>query len=279
LANRSTSCESFWTTPLWNTWSLFVSLITFDFHNTLASCDRWFQLEIALLAREVHAALRSEHAPANRLIPDDELVRAYREVRTAVIASGRERDAIDSVMTTFGNLGFEADPLAASQEIDRLMHEAMADIAPIPGAPETVQALHDAGFTLGVVSSAIYPPFLGWALDAFGIADCFAFIVTSASSGAYKSDPAIYHHALGLADVDATNAVHIGDSPRWDATTAHEAGMRTVLLRTPTMDRYRDARDLVTPDLTLETLVDAHETIAAFARGRAGAGMLTEVVS
>lgn len=254
-------------------------LITFDFHNTLASCDRWFQLEIALLAQEVYAALRSEHTPDNLLISDDELVRAYRDVRTEVIASGKERDAIDSVMTTFAKLRFEADPLDAAREIDRLMHEAMVDIAPVAGAPETVRALHEAGFTLGVVSSAIYPPFLEWTLDAFGIADCFAFIVTSASAGAYKSDPAIYHHALSHVESEASDAVHIGDSPRWDATTAREAGMRTILLLTPTMDRYRDARDLVAPDLTLETLVGSHETIAAFARDGAERRSPVEVIA
>lgn len=256
-----------------------MTLITFDFHNTLASCDRWFQLEISLLAQEVYAALRSVHIPVDRLIPDDELVRAYREVRTAVIASGRERDALDSVMTTFSALDFEVEALDAALVIDRLMHEAMDDVAPIPGAPETVRALHADGFTLGVVSSAIYPPFLEWALDAFGISDCFDFIVTSASAGAYKSDPAIYHHALGIADVNAADAVHIGDSPRWDATTAREAGMRTVLLLTPTMDRYRDARDLTPPDLTLESLIDSSERIASFARAGANTGIPVEVVS
>ena len=53
-----------------------MTLITFDFHNTLASCDRWFQLEITLLASEVYTALRSEHTPADRIIPGDVLIRA-----------------------------------------------------------------------------------------------------------------------------------------------------------------------------------------------------------
>lgn len=239
-------------------------LVTFDFHNTIASCDRWFQLEIARLAAEVYAAVVPEHTPPDRLTPEDDLIRAYRVVRQDVIASGREKDALDSVMTTFAALGIPVDPLDAAQAIDRLMHEAATDIAPIPGAPEAVQALHGRGVTLAVVSSAIYPPFLDWTLEAFGIRDAFTTVVTSASAGIYKSDPAIYRHALALTGFPPAAGVHIGDSPRWDATTAKEAGMRTVLLASPTADRYRDERALLPPDLLLESFVGAEERLARF---------------
>lgn len=239
-------------------------LVTFDFHNTIASCDRWFQLEIARLAAEVYAAIVPDHTPPDRLIPEDDLVRAYRAVRQEVIASGRERDALDSVMTTFASLGISADPLDVAAAIDRLMHGAIDDLAPVPGAPEAVRALHDRGITLAVVSSAIYPPFLDWALEAFGIRDAFVQVVTSAAAGIYKSDPAIYRYALDLTGFPAHDAVHIGDSPRWDATTAKEAGMRTVLLASPTADRYRDDRALLPPDLLLASFVGAEERLAQF---------------
>ena len=239
-------------------------LVTFDFHNTLASCDRWFQLEIARFAAEVYTALTPAHTPPQRQLPETDLIGAYRAVRQEVIASGHEKDALASVMATFAALGIEADPLDVAHAIDRLMHEAADDIAPIPGAPETVRALRERDITLAVVSSAIYPPFLDWTLEAFGIRDAFTEVVTSASAGIYKSNPAIYQHALDLTGFSAPESVHIGDSPRWDATTAKEAGMRTVLLTSPTADRYRDERDLLPPDLILESFVGAEGRVVDF---------------
>ena len=239
-------------------------LVTFDFHNTLATCDRWFQLEIAQLASAVYAALLPDTLPPERRVSDDVLQRAYREVRKAVITSGREQDALASVMSAFAMEKIAFDPLRVSETIDRLMHDAASDVAPGPGAPELVRALRDRGYTLGVVSSAVYPPFLEWALESFGIADCFAFVVTSASAGVYKSDPDIYRQALTLAGSPPATAVHIGDSPRWDATTAKVAGMRTILLETNTADRYHDLRPLLPPDLVLESFVDAAPRVVAF---------------
>ncbi|MGN6483420.1 MAG: HAD family hydrolase [Thermomicrobiales bacterium] len=239
-------------------------LVTFDFHNTLAACDRWFQLEIARFAAEVYAALTPRHTPPHRLLPEADLIHAYRTVRQGVIASGHEKDALASVMATFSALGIEADPLEAAHAIDRLMHEAADDIAPILGAPDAVHALQERCVTLAVVSSAIYPPFLDWTLEAFGIRDAFSAIVTSASAGVYKSNPAIYRHALDLTGFSPASAIHIGDSPRWDATTAKEAGMRTVLLASSVADRYRDERGLLPPDLTLETFVGSEARLVEF---------------
>ncbi|MGC4105763.1 MAG: HAD family hydrolase [Thermomicrobiales bacterium] len=239
-------------------------LVTFDFHNTIASCDRWFQLEIARLAAEIYAALVPAHLPPERIVPEDELIRAYRTVRKEVIASGREKDALASVMATYAALDITIDPLAATGIIDRLMHEAATDIEPIAGVEAAIRTLHAQGCTLAVVSSAIYPPFLDWTLEAFGLRDAFQTVVTSASAGVYKSDPAIYRHAMELTGFSPHDAVHIGDSPRWDATTAKEAGMRTVLLASESADRYADARDLTPPDLTLETFVGAEGELVEF---------------
>ncbi|MGB3328837.1 MAG: hypothetical protein WBA46_07775, partial [Thermomicrobiales bacterium] len=95
-------------------------LVTFDFHNTIASCDRWFQLEIARFAAEVHASLDGEHTPPERRIAEQVLIDAYRTVRHDVIATGREKDAQASVMATFASLHLEADPLAVATTIDQL---------------------------------------------------------------------------------------------------------------------------------------------------------------
>ncbi|HEU0165417.1 MAG TPA: HAD family hydrolase, partial [Thermomicrobiales bacterium] len=223
-------------------------LITFDFHNTLAHCDAWFELEVRTLPSVVLAA-------ASGIVLDDEtrvsVDAAYRRVREQVMATGIELDALASVLATYDALGIEVDREAATAAIDAAMRHALHDLQPVDGAVALVTQLHEDGYRLGIVSSAVYHPFLEWALAAFDIAHCFEFVVTSASAGYYKSSPAIYHHALGLASMRPHEAVHIGDSARWDVTTAASIGIGTVLLRTARIDRFANAADLLPPDLTL----------------------------
>jgi tRNA (guanine37-N1)-methyltransferase len=239
-----------------------VTLITFDFHNTLAHCNAWFDLEVRTLPIVV-----LERLPG--LTVDDEMrtsvAAAYRRVREQVMATGDELDALASVLATLASLNIDIDRDTAVALIDEAMEQALHDLQPVDGAVALVKQLHEDGYRLGIVSSAIYHPFLEWALAAFGIDHCFEFVVTSASAGYYKSSPAIYQHALELASALPHEAVHVGDSVRWDVTTAASIGISTVLLKTARFDRFADAVDLLPPDLTLESFVDAAPRIRALA--------------
>ena len=108
---------------------------------------------------------------------------------------------------------------------------ALDGARPVPGAVETVRAIHHAGIAVGVISSAVYHPFLEWTLSAFGIRDRIAAVVTSASAGYYKSRPELYWHAADLLRVAPRRVVHVGDSLRFDVGGASRAGMGTVWLQ------------------------------------------------
>jgi putative hydrolase of the HAD superfamily len=56
-------------------------------------------------------------------------------------------------------------------------------------------------------------------------------IVTSAGAGARKPSPAIFEQALGLADVRAADAIHVGDTLDEDVAGAQAAGIEPVLIR------------------------------------------------
>ena len=135
------------------------------------------------------------------------------------------------------------------------MRATLHDLAPVPGALELIRDLTRSGVLLGIVSSAVYHPFLVWSLDAFGISGSFATVVTSASAGYYKSRTEIYAHALEQLRVDPARSVHVGDSWRWDAGTAKLAGMKTVWLNPKSVDAD------VTPDLEIASLHGAAPAI------------------
>lgn len=231
-----------------------IQLVTFDFHNTIAHCDDWFQLEIRELP--VRVLERADNELLHR-IGADELTARYREMRQQVMESGVEIEAIEGLERVYNSFDIELDRSVLEQITADLMRAAVETASPIDGIIEAIGMLSDAGLRIGVISSAIYHPFLEWTLESFGIADRVEFIVTSASSGIYKSDPRIYEDVLRDAQVSGSQAIHIGDSTRWDVWSAQEAGMRAVLI--PYKEAYsvnQHDTDAV-PDFTASNAIEA----------------------
>lgn len=202
--------------------------ITFDFHNTIANSDDWFQLEVFDLVGAYlrwRAAGDGESAPPHLVAEANAL---YRTLRQAIHHHGHELTSEESIDIVLRRLGIE-EPWARIEEGSAaIMRATVATATPVTGVVETIEALHAAGIPLGIVSSAIHHPFLGWCLEAFGLGGRFTSVVTSASAGYYKTRPEIYWTALRQLEADPTRSVHIGDSFRFDVIGGRRAGMRTV---------------------------------------------------
>lgn len=225
--------------------------VTFDFHNTLAECPDWFDLEVRRLPSAFLTWHAGQGAPAySDLILTDADDR-YRALRRDIMDHGNELTAEQSLRVIFDGMGISADDANIEAGVAALMRDAAQRAIPIPGAVQTVRAIAAAGVRLGVVSSAVYHPFLEWTLEEFGIKSAFAAIVTSASAGFYKSRPEIYLHAANLLSADPARMVHVGDSLRFDVGGASRAGIGTVWLQFP--DKPADGSEYV-PDLTVSTL-------------------------
>jgi HAD superfamily hydrolase (TIGR01509 family) len=226
--------------------------VTFDFHNTLAECPEWFELEV----RSLPSAYLAWHANQDTASYADSVLaeadERYRDLRREIMDHGNELTAEQSLRVIFDSMAIPAEQAKIEAGVAELMRAAAARARPIPGAVETVRAIAQAGVRLGVVSSAVYHPFLEWTLEKFGVKDAFTTIVTSASAGFYKSRPEIYLHAAELLAAQPGQMVHVGDSLRFDVGGASRAGMGTVWLQFP--DKPGDGSEYV-PDLTVSTLV------------------------
>lgn len=239
--------------------------ITFDFHNTLAACPEWFELEVRQLPSSF---LHWWSGQDGRVLPpelSEEADGRYRRLRKEIMEHGNELTAEASLELVFGGMHLQVPEDDVRSGIDHLMREALKGATPIPGAVETVQEIHRAGVPIGIVSSAVYHPFLEWTLESFGIRKAFRVIVTSASAGFYKSRPEIYELAAGALGAAPERMVHIGDSLRFDVRGASRAGMGTVWLRE---DQAVAADHSIEPDLTLTTLEFATPDILALLRSR-----------
>ena len=233
--------------------------VTFDFHQTLVSCDAWFDLEVRRLPR---AFLEWRHGEGRDgggdvvLAAADE---AYRRLRQQVIADGRELTAEQCVAVVLAEIEVAAGDDEIAEGVEVLMRSVLPEAQPVPGAPEAVRDLAAAGVRLGVVSSAVHHAFLEWSLERLGLLEGFDRIVTSASAGFYKSRPEIYWHAAAALATEPGAVIHVGDSFRFDVQGARRAGMRTVWLRR----EGAEAGEGEPPDLTLTDLGDAASAILA----------------
>lgn len=93
---------------------------------------------------------------------------------------------------------------------------------PLPGTPEALGRLRDAGLALACISN--WDVSLAAQLGRAGIAGYFVEIVSSAEAGAAKPDPAVFATALARLDVEPARALHIGDGEA-DREGAAAAGM------------------------------------------------------
>jgi putative hydrolase of the HAD superfamily len=100
---------------------------------------------------------------------------------------------------------------------------AYADVIP------ALRELRERGATVVIASNwdCSLPDWLG----PTGILEYVDGVVTSAEVGAAKPNPRVFERALGIAAVDAADAVHVGDKLDNDVEGAAAAGIRAVLLQ------------------------------------------------
>lgn len=99
---------------------------------------------------------------------------------------------------------------------------------PIPGALDTVKALHAAGKRLAVVSNAEGQ--VEADLKDAGFAPYLETVVDSHVVGVAKPDPGIFTIALDRMAADVSDALYVGDVPAYDVVGARAAGMPVVLI-------------------------------------------------
>jgi HAD superfamily hydrolase (TIGR01549 family) len=203
--------------------------VLFDFHNTLATCDRWLRLEIRLLP-----ALALERLAAHGAIDPvatyemDRAVELFRALRQDVRDSGIELSAIEGCRRVLEEMRYTLSDRWLEQVVAELEEECLPEVRLVPGADRAVRALLAAGYVLGVVSSAGYPPFVLAALESLGLLDAFEVVVTSAEEGLYKSDPEIFRRAVSRLAAEPGLSVHVGDHAIYDVRTAQLAGLSAV---------------------------------------------------
>ncbi|WP_231916880.1 HAD family hydrolase [Nocardioides scoriae] len=105
--------------------------------------------------------------------------------------------------------------------------ELEAEVDPLPGSRDLVQALAAAGWTVALASSG-EARFAEHAVASLGVADAVSVLTTNADVDASKPEPDLLHATLARLDVE--RAVMVGDTP-YDVEAASRAGLACIALR------------------------------------------------
>ena len=208
-----------------------LKVVLFDFHNTLATCDSWLQLEISTLPGQVLVQLASKGSIEDvspRML--DEATRLFRELRQEVRDSGVELSAVEGAYRVLDEMGVRVPEAELESVVEHLEYACLPETSMIEGADRALERLRDHGYRMGVVSSAGYPRFVELALEKLGLRTYFSEIVTSAGEGIYKSNPEIFRRAATRLGAAPHEAVHIGDHAVYDVQTAKAAGLHAIWL-------------------------------------------------
>jgi HAD superfamily hydrolase (TIGR01509 family) len=132
----------------------------------------------------------------------------------------------------------------------------------IDGARETVIALKDQGYRLGLLSNTMFEGSAHLAdLQRFELDPYFDAMLFSADLNMWKPNAAPYNYLLDRLGVLPANAVFIGDSPVHDIVGGKGAGMAAIWFQST--DRFGEP-DGVQPDATIQQLHDLPQLLAGW---------------
>lgn len=134
--------------------------------------------------------------------------------------------------------------------------QPIGGVAAYPDAVEVLPVLASHGVKIGLITNAFQPMWMrDRELEAYGLLAHFADCRLSAADVGYlKPHPAIFEAALQCLDIQANEAVFIGDNLEADIAGAQSIGMRAVLrVSVPVAPRLNGS---IIPDEQIITLHD-----------------------
>jgi putative hydrolase of the HAD superfamily len=211
-----------------------LAAVTFDFWQTIAAEPAQPVLHprrVGLWAE----ILGERHAP-ERI---DEVLRAIGRHREGLWRRGEMLSAADAAALAAAQLDPDIDEATTGALVDAFVRSGEGvQLELTPGVADALRELDEAGLRLGIVCDVGFTSGeqLRDVLSRAGLLELFDGWAFSDEVGAFKPDPAIFHHALReIGGIEPGRAAHIGDLRRTDVAGARAMGMVSI--------RYRGAND------------------------------------
>jgi HAD superfamily hydrolase (TIGR01509 family) len=148
----------------------------------------------------------------------------------------REIDLVESTTLhllhrTLAELGVTYLPdVVMEAGLEAFYRVTQASWIPDPDSVDTLQALAQRGFHMGVLSNAAYDPDPQMQVDDAGFRPYLDFVLTSAAFGRRKPHRSIFFHALSKWGATPTQVAMVGDTLMADILGARQTGIRSIWL-------------------------------------------------
>ena len=152
----------------------------------------------------------------------------YRKVRYEQL---REVTNAVWVSEALGNLGFEVteDDPRIKAVLNIFFQDFIDNLELREGAKKLLRKTRKQG-KVALISNFTYAPVIYKSLRKLGISEFFNVVVVSQQVGWRKPSSYIFQFTLKCLEVQANEAVYIGDSPNEDIKGAEQAGLKTVFV-------------------------------------------------
>lgn len=136
-------------------------------------------------------------------------------------------------------------------------------VVPFEDTHDVLEELRRREYKIGLVTNSIFPMWMrDVELEELGIMQYFDARITSGDIGYLKPHPEIYERILEMLEVRSEQAVFVGDRPANDIAGANEAGLTSVLIAPPHLERELNG---VVPDYTIRSLSELLPLLEALA--------------
>ena len=230
-----------------------IRAILFDLGNTLLEYEA---RPSADLFHDVVTRLREQLVHEGTELPDEaSLIREFDRVfvRLGAQDSGGSGSAVlESLAATLESAGVSRTFVELPAVVEACYRAVSAQVVVYPDTLSTLIELKQAGLRLGVVANTVWPKELHRRdLARFEMLSLFDGTWFSSDLGVAKPDPAIFARVLGELDVEAEEAIYVGDDPATDIAGAQAAGIRSVLKFHPLQSKLPRG---VRPDAKVDAL-------------------------
>lgn len=233
-----------------------IKAVLFDMDDTLID---WSGVQVDMAeveTRHLHNVYRHLHERGHALPPFSDFWSIFRQTLIRAWTEAKKDwsgVSFGAVMQEFLlDCGVDEAKLDLDAVLQAYNWSVVPGVAPFDDTLLVLEQLKSKGYKIGLITNAMQPMWMrDIELRAYGILDYLDARLTSGDVGVMKPHPFIYLRALELLDVQPEEAIFVGDRPANDIAGANKAGLTSVLLSPPHLDRELDG---VRPNFTIATL-------------------------
>jgi HAD superfamily hydrolase (TIGR01549 family) len=233
--------------------------VIFDYIGTLVNCKGY---SMSASEDTLHSALAAQGFETEKKQFLDAYNLAHQKYRRVRYEEHREVTNAVWVSEALRSLGFDVSEEDAHMKAAlNVFFQAFIDTLELRAGAKKLLDQTISRCRVGLISNFTYAPVIHKSLRRIGISQYFSVIVVSEENGWRKPSGKIFQDALSRLQVQAEDAIYIGDSPIEDIQGAKEAGLKTMFVPSQ-FNKLNDLQSIkLQPDYIAKNLLKVNQNL------------------